>query len=119
MAEAWQTYPNAPQPGQRVCALSDLTAAVLSVDLNGFPLILIQSSAGLRGYVNACPHQYLPLDWRSSRILSADGALLRCSNHDAGFDATTGEGVDGLGTGCALDPVPLRVDGDSIVIASA
>lgn len=67
-------------------------------------------------YVNACPHQYLPLDYRNDRILSADGALLRCSNHSAGFRLSDGQGVEGFGQGACLDPVPVSVNKDGTVV---
>ena len=115
--DAWRDFPGAPAIGTRICPAAEVPAAgVASHDLDGFPLLLVASANGLRAYVNACPHQYLPLDWRSGNILSGDGATLRCSNHDAGFDACTGQGLDGLGQGCALDPVPVHVAGDWLVI---
>lgn len=108
-ADAWQSFPHAPPLGTRICASRDTPqTGVKSFNLNGFPLILVASADGLRAYVNACPHQFLPLDWRSVAILSEDAETLRCSNHDAGFDACTGAGIDGLGQGCALDPVPVN-----------
>ena len=61
-------------------------------------------------YVNACPHQYLPLDHRGSNVLSADGAVLRCTNHSAGFRVRDGVGVEGLGQDCVLDAIPIVVD---------
>lgn len=116
MTQAWQNLPFAPAPGTIVCPLSTLSGAVASFDLDGFPLIVVRSAHGLRGYVNACPHQYLPLDWRSKSILSADGRVLRCSNHAAGFDAATGIGIDGPGKDCLLDMVPLEERDGQIVI---
>lgn len=116
-ADAWQSFPNAPAVGTRVCALKEVPpTGVKSFDIKGFPLIVVASADGLRAYVNACPHQFLPLDWRSQNILSGDGEMLRCSNHDAGFNACTGAGVDGLGQGCALDPVPVRIHGADLII---
>lgn len=117
MSDAWQEFPGAPDPGTRICALGDIAGNSQGFDLDGFPLIIVRSADGLRAYVNACPHQFLPLDWRSDKIVSGDGKLLRCSNHDAGFDACTGQGVDGFGAGCALDPIPLHVTDDNIFIA--
>ncbi len=107
MTDAWQSFPGAPPPGTRLCATAEVAEPVTSFDLDGFPVLLVRSADGLRAYVNACPHQYLPLDWRASSILSRDGTILRCSNHDAGFDAATGQGIDGLGQGCELDAIPL------------
>ena len=111
-SEAWRDFPGAPDEGAAICTEAELPGAgVASFDLDGFPVLLVASADGLRAFVNACPHQFLPLDWRSGAILSEDGQLLRCSNHDAGFDACTGGGIDGLGQGCALDPVPVVLSG--------
>jgi len=118
--DAWRDFPGAPAEGTRICAAAELPeAGVASHDLDGFPILLVASTEGLRAYVNACPHQYLPLDWRSGNILSDDGGTLRCSNHDAGFDASTGAGIDGLGQGCALDPVPVHLSADGWLVIGA
>jgi nitrite reductase/ring-hydroxylating ferredoxin subunit len=115
--DAWKDFPGAPGRGAVICTASDLPErGVRSFDLDGFPVILVASADGLRAYVNACPHQFLPLDWRSGNILSPDGETLRCSNHDAGFDACTGAGLDGLAQGCALDPVPVTLRDGWLVI---
>jgi nitrite reductase/ring-hydroxylating ferredoxin subunit len=63
----------------------------------------------VQAFVNACPHQYLPLDHRGDSILSADGTVIRCTNHGAGFCASTGHGVEGLGIDQQLDVVPVRI----------
>ena len=117
MSDAWKDYPGAPDLGTAICAVSDLTdGEATCVEIDGFPLIVIQQNARLRAFVNACPHQYLPLNRQGDRILSQDGTTLRCTNHSAGFSAETGEGVEGLGLGACLDPVPVAVNGDSVVI---
>lgn len=112
MSGAWRDLPFAPAPGARVCEVAEMDMPVRGFDLDGFALLIVRTAGTLKGFVNACPHQHLPLDWRGSNILSADGTVLRCSNHEAGFDAATGRGIDGFGDGCALDPIPLiEVDG--------
>jgi len=45
-------------------------------------------------------------------VLSADGTILRCTNHDAAFRAEDGAGVEGHGLNCGLDTIPIAVDGD-------
>lgn len=113
----WRALPRAPLPGTAVCAADAMPApGTKGVEIDGFPVLLVRTGGGLFAYFNACPHQYLPLDWRKSDVLSADGTLLRCSNHEAGFDATTGRGVDGFGAGCALVPIPVEVSGGMIRI---
>lgn len=115
MSQAWQQYRSAPAPGTRVVEVDALPerghlGLTLESERGGFPLLVVRLDDGtIRAYVNACPHQYLPLDQRGRRVLSEDGERLRCTNHDAAFSARTGEGVDGLGLGCALDPVPLQL----------
>lgn len=116
MSENWKTYPSAPAEGTTICEASLVPEdRTCSVELNGFPILLARSSGRIVAYVNACPHQFLPLDHRKPSVLSADRRVLRCSNHEAGFDLATGEGIDGFGEGCALDPVPVDVTDDGMV----
>lgn len=117
MNSNWKTYPSAPAGGTPICASSDvLEGAAHSVTLDGFPILLARRGGRLVAYVNACPHQFLPLDYRSGKVVSSDGRVLRCSNHEAGFDLATGEGIDGFGAGCTLDPIPVREDARGQVI---
>lgn len=122
MSQGWQQYRSAPAPGTRLVRLEELPSGTTrSLTLRGeqgsFPLLLVRLGNGTPlGYVNACPHQYLPLDQRGPRVLSQDGEQLRCTNHDATFSARTGEGTGGLGVGCALDPVPLGVDAEGWLV---
>lgn len=119
MSDTWKTYPHAPAKGKDVCHFSDLDdPGTLAVDVDGFPLLLVRSGNQLHAFVNACPHQYLPLDHKGNKLLSADATKLRCTNHSAGFDIATGEGVEGLGIGCALSHVPVRItENHRVVIA--
>ena len=115
---SWTDYSTAPDPGTPVAALADVTGArtlTLTTVRGEFPLLLVRAGRRVHAYVNACPHQYLPLDYRGPQILSADGARLMCTGHGAMFDAATGEPVSGAD--CALDRVPVVIEGDMIVIA--
>ncbi|WP_417741852.1 Rieske (2Fe-2S) protein [Salipiger sp.] len=115
---AWTDYSTAPAPGTRVCDLETLGAvAALTVetDKGAFPLLVARDGAQVRAYVNACPHQYLPLNYRGDQLLSADGQMLLCSAHGARFDLGSGEAIDGAD--CGLDPVPVTVVDGTLVIA--
>ncbi|WP_136246875.1 Rieske (2Fe-2S) protein [Halomonas borealis] len=122
MTAAWQQYRSAPALGTRVVeadALPDHGHLSLSVDSERgrFPLLVVRlTGAAPLGYVNACPHQFLPLDQRGDRLLSEDGEQLRCSNHDATFATRSGEGIGGLGVGCSLEPVPVSLRSGWLVI---
>lgn len=117
MSDAWKTYRGVPDPGARICALEDVPeGGTRCLMQDGFPILLVRIDAGVHAFVNACPHQFLPLDQRSDRVLSADGTRLICTNHDAAFDAATGQGVGGLVAGQALDPIPVAVKDGQIVV---
>lgn len=119
MSGGWRSYRGAPEPGTRLCTLDDLAVGrALCLDVAGFPLVLLRLGAdSVRAYVNACPHQYLPLDHRADRVLSADGRALLCTNHGAAFAVETGLGVAGPGLGACLDPVPVTLADGTVRIA--
>ena len=112
---SWQDFSTAPAEGTVICT-ADQVEGLRAFDLDGFPLLVIRDAHGLRGFVNLCPHQYLPLDFHGDRILSADGARLICSAHQAQFDTVTGEVCAGPAD-CGLDSVPLREQNGKIFIA--
>ena len=118
---SWRDYASAPDEGNPVCARDDVQGAVaLTIETakGRFPVILVEMAAGVRAYVNACPHQYLPLDYRGGQILSADGTRLMCTSHGAQFDVATGMGVAGEGLGCALDAVPLTEEAGRLFVGA-
>ena len=114
---AWTDYAAAPAPGTPVCEAAQVKGVLslsVTTDQGAFPMLVLRAGGDLRAYVNACPHQYLPLDWRSGQVLSADGTMLMCSAHGARFDIRTGEAV--AGADCGLDAVPVRVVEGMVVI---
>ncbi|MFO1107199.1 MAG: Rieske 2Fe-2S domain-containing protein [Amaricoccus sp.] len=117
MTDAWRKYRGAPAEGTGVCRFEAIPEpGTLAVSLSGFPVLLARSGDLLRAYVNACPHQFLPLDHKGDRIISADGTVLRCTSHGAGFRLADGEGIEGFGLGCALDAIPVSVDAAGVVV---
>jgi nitrite reductase/ring-hydroxylating ferredoxin subunit len=73
-------------------------------------VLLVRRGAEVRAWRNICPHQWLPLTYRSPKILSADGLRLRCSNHFAEFSVDDGRPLGDAGLACGLEPVPVHVD---------
>jgi nitrite reductase/ring-hydroxylating ferredoxin subunit len=79
---------------------------------------LIVNHEGIyRAYVNRCPHVGTPLDLWPDEFLSEDGRWLVCSTHGALFEPDTGRCAAGPCAGDRLAPLPLRVDGETIVVA--
>lgn len=116
---AWTDYSSAPAPGTRICPASAIIGVhpmVVRTDRGDFPVIVLRDGDAVHAFVNACPHQYLPLDYRGPNLLSADGTRLLCTAHGASFDKTTGAAL--AGTDCGLDVIPVRQNGDHIVIAA-
>jgi nitrite reductase/ring-hydroxylating ferredoxin subunit len=74
------------------------------------PVVVVRHRTEVRAYRNLCPHHWLPLTYRSGRILSADGARLRCSNHGAEFSVEDGQPVGDASLPCGLEPVPVHID---------
>lgn len=114
---AWTDYSSAPAAGTPVCALAQVQGVLslsVTTDKGAFPMLVVRSGDDLRAYVNACPHQYLPLDYRGDQLLSADGTKLMCTAHGARFDILTGEAIEGAD--CGLDPVPVAVAEGMVLI---
>ncbi|MFT4715954.1 MAG: nitrite reductase/ring-hydroxylating ferredoxin subunit [Paracoccaceae bacterium] len=106
----WTDFPDAPTSGAFLCALDEIPLdGVLSKDLNGFPFLVVLVGDTPHAYVNACPHQFLPLDHRGGELLTADGVHLMCSNHSAMFRVLDGQGTSGEGVGCRLSLIPTTI----------
>ncbi|MDP0925976.1 Rieske 2Fe-2S domain-containing protein [Paracoccus onubensis] len=111
---SWVDYASAPAPGTPICRESEAGAVnvlTITTGKGDFPVLLLHTAQGWRAYVNACPHQYLPLNYRGEQLVSADGAKLICTAHGAQFDIYSGQVIHGAG--CGLDAIPIEIaDGE-------
>ena len=113
----WTDFPDAPEMGAFLCRLDEIPEhGVLSKSVNGFGILALLVDGSVRVFVNACPHQFLPLDQRQDQVLSADGSHLLCSNHSAAFSAQDGQGISGEGLGCGLSMIPIEQVDDRIFV---
>ena len=78
-------------------------------------LLVLRRGDTVRGYVNACPHQGVPLNWLPDRFMTPDGRHLQCTVHGARFRPEDGVCVAGPCLGDALEPVALAVDADGLI----
>lgn len=113
MYDAWRNYSNAPREGAIVCpsnAIEEGKSRGLEIISNGsiFPVMATRINGIIYCYVNACPHQYLPLNYRSDNIISSDGRSFLCSVHGAAFDIKTGNCL--TGDLDKLDTIPVFED---------
>lgn len=110
MQENWRNYANAPEQGAIICSTelvkeSEAHCFTIKSQKGDFPVIIVRRDSVIHAYVNACPHQYLPLNYRSETIISSDRQQLLCSVHGAAFDSASGHCTSGALD--SLDPVPV------------
>ena len=69
MHDAWRNYANAPKEGAIICpsnVIKEGKAHYMEMMSNdeSFPVIATRLNGRIYCYVNACPHQYLPLNYQ-------------------------------------------------------
>jgi len=117
MSLDWRDFPDAPAPATRLCAVDEIAYDnALTLDVAGFPVLVVLTPDGVRAFVNACPHQFLPLDHKGAQVLSADKSRLICSNHNAMFRVSDGQGTAGPGLDCRLSAIPVASENGYVVI---
>ncbi len=101
-----------------LCAEGDVTPACpVIVRLSpGVSVIVLRVGDGVVAYRNECPHMGIELDWEARRLLSRSGRYLRCTGHGALFDPASGVCVRGPCDGESLSALPVRVDGEMVVL---
>jgi len=72
-------------------------------------VVLVRRGGVLRGYVNSCPHQAMPLETFPDKFLNGDGSLFVCSTHGARFRVEDGYCVSGPCAGKSLAAVAVDV----------
>jgi nitrite reductase/ring-hydroxylating ferredoxin subunit len=121
VTDDWRSGRFAPAPGTPIATLDALPRDEarelrFGEGRGAFSMLVVRRGDGACAYVNACPHVWLPLTFRSPRVLSADGARLVCSNHGAEFAVEDGRALAGPAQpGCALDRIPLAIAADGRV----
>jgi nitrite reductase/ring-hydroxylating ferredoxin subunit len=68
-------------------------------------IFLVRHGAEIAGYVNACPHIGMPLNFLGDRFLDRSGELILCATHGALFRIGDGFCVRGPCAGANLTPV--------------
>lgn len=120
--ESWRTNRLAPAPGTSLGPLDAIADPSVREFQFGegrrvFSMLVVRRGDDVKAYVNACPHVWLPLTFRSDRLLSGDGERLVCSNHFAEFAVDDGRALSGpVEPGCGLAAIPVHVSGDRDIV---
>jgi nitrite reductase/ring-hydroxylating ferredoxin subunit len=109
-------------PPEWRCALADLPPGRTAKfrlrcgerTVDGF---VVNHDGGYYAYVNRCAHVGTPLDLWPNEFLSEDGRTIICATHGALYEPASGRCTAGPCEGDALAPLPLRRDGNDIVVA--
>ena len=78
---------------------------------------IIRKDNKVLGYINICPHQGTPLDWKDDVFLTFKKDYILCATHGAVFEIETGECVGGPCLGSMLVPIKLKVENGKIMLA--
>jgi len=99
-----------------LCTTSDLEATgAKSVTLaDGREIMVVQSSAGPKAFLNSCPHNGVTLEILPDHFFNADRTLLVCTAHGARFLPTSGLCLSGPCAGRSLTHIPVRLDGNDV-----
>ena len=110
-----------------LCALTDLSdPGAKGFDLEsqpdryGRPLRIIVTRLGNQayGWINSCPHAWVPLDTEPDRFLDLTGNFLQCSYHGAIFTLGSGVCLRGPCKGKNMMAFPLKLEDGVIKIKS-
>jgi nitrite reductase/ring-hydroxylating ferredoxin subunit len=82
-------------------------SVVLGESPDTLDVLVIEHDGARRAYLNACPHQFIPLETFPDWVFSEDRKHLFCSGHGALFVPETGLCVEGPCEGDALTPLAI------------
>ena len=99
------------RPGDVLCRLDELD----NPGSKGF--IMLRDGEEAFGYVNICPHRFLPLNWKPDVFLNFQKTRILCVVHAATFDMRDGSYLGGPCPGQGLETVPLRIENGVILLA--
>lgn len=109
-------------PARVICRLAELHdpgSRAFELGEGDWPLrgFVVRRGAQVSAFVNRCPHQGHPLNWRPDQFLSTDGSVILCSSHGAIFDLVDGTCIAGPCAGAALQRLALRIEAGLVMVA--
>jgi nitrite reductase/ring-hydroxylating ferredoxin subunit len=112
----------AAAPIERVlCSLDDLTdgeSRGLLREGQDDRLCVVRQGGEVFVWLNDCPHEHRPMEYRQDRFLSADRQHIVCYAHSAHFDMRTGLCFAGPCAGKFLTKVPAQIRNGQVWIPS-
>lgn len=113
--------PDLPEPAPllRLDQIEEGGLAETQAQLDGDAesLIVHRDGAGVRAWLNVCPHAGRRLDWAPGKFLRNKDGQLVCAVHGATFELAGGVCVAGPCRGAALRAVAVDVREDAVWLA--
>ncbi len=102
----------------RLCTRADLvpTGAKGLTLADGREIVVVESSAGPKAFLNSCPHNGVTLEILPDHFFDADRTVLVCTAHGARFLPTSGFCVSGPCAGRSLTPISVRLEGEDVCL---
>lgn len=102
-----------------VCALDEIgDGAARGFEIPGgmYDGFVMRRGGRVHAYLNTCPHQGNPLNWKPDAFLTRNRELIMCSVHGAIFGIEDGRCVGGPCAGQSLRALPAEVVGGRVVV---
>lgn len=114
--------PRGPEVGTVLCRLDEIPDGegrefVFGVAMATWRGFVVRRGDRAHGYVNECPHHFVPLNDREDRFVTWDHEWIICSAHGAVFRYEDGFCEDGPCKGRGLVPWPVVVREGMVVAA--
>ncbi len=108
-------------PGEWRCPVASVppgSTAAFTLDCGGRAVkgFVVNFEGLYAAFVNRCAHVGTPLDLWPNEFFTEDGRALVCSTHGALYEPDTGFCTAGPCAGDRLTALPLRVEGDTLVV---
>lgn len=125
--QKWNLHPYAPSQGTILCRLDEIPMNtgkefIFGKENGPFRMFVLKHLGEVLAYVNSCTHfQGVPLNPNNigNFIDKNDSSLIYCGVHGSRFDIETGACVSGDCDGVGLESVPVKIEGDQIVIGTS
>jgi nitrite reductase/ring-hydroxylating ferredoxin subunit len=114
--------PQPPGPGTALCRFDEIPDGegrefVFGTGMGAWRGFVVRRGGDVFGYVNECPHHFVPLNDREDRFVTWDHQWIICSAHAAVFRYDDGHCEDGPCKGRGLIPWAVVVRDGAIVTA--
>lgn len=115
------TNPARPGAGVALCRFAELAdpgskGFVFREESAMFSGFVVRLGESIKGYVDSCPHAGWRLAGIGDNFLTRDDRYILCAGHGALFRPADGECVSGPCFGDRLEPWPVKIDEEGMVV---